>query len=229
MKKIFLGFALILVVAFNANATGLLGTYYNLSDAHPDMERWITGWDSGYVESTLTGSMPTLSAYGATRVLQWDWWTPTYQVGQRVDSDADLKTNFASSWFPAIVNTGLSNDPQDFAVKWTGKFYVDADKAYTYSMGSDDDAWLFIDKTLVLDLGGVHGVTYADYTINLTEGYHDIDIFFAERHTIQSGFQLNFFSDLEPSNPVPEPTTMLLLGLGLVGLAAYGRKKLFKR
>jgi len=210
------------VLIGSANA-GLMGTYYNLSSAHPDMERWITGWDLGYVENTLSGPMPTLTPYGATRVIQWDWWDPAYYVFSRVDSDNDLKNNFQSSWFP--VNTGLPNDPYDFAVKWSGKFYVDSNKSYTYSMGSDDDSWLFIDKQLVLDLGGVHGVTYDNYTINLTKGYHDIDIFFAERHVVQSGFQLNFFSDLEPTNPIPEPSTLILLGAGITGIVGYGIRR----
>lgn len=211
---------LVVVASFIFGATaqaGLTGHYYDLNQNHPDMDRWITGLETGYVESALTGATPTLApGILGDKVLQWDWWNPSYYYGTRVDSDADLQSNFSSSWFP--LYDGVNNESRYyFAVHWTGSFYVAAEQDYTYSMGSDDDSWLFIDDALVLDLGGVHGVTFADYTVHLTQGWHDIDIFFAERHVVQSGFQLNFFSDLEPKPAIPEPATMVLFGLGLVG------------
>lgn len=45
---------------------------------------------------------------------------------------------------------------------------------------------------------------------------------------VSSVFNLNYENGAGP-DPVPEPTTMLLLGSGLVGLVGFGRRKFFKK
>ena len=223
IKKAMLLSFLVAMLAVSANA-GLTGYYYNLPNSHPDMQYWITGVDQGMVENTLVGDAPTLTSYGTTRVQQFDWWDDTYAAFNRVDSDADLNSGFANNFFP--IPNSVPGDPYHFAVHWTGQFYVAEDMTYNYAMGSDDDSWLFIDNNLELDLGGVHGLAMTSDDVYLTAGWHDIDIFFAERHTSASAFSLNFFSDLEPTPSVPEPATLVLFGLGLAGVSI---RKYFKK
>jgi hypothetical protein len=68
------------------------------------------------------------------------------------------------------------------------------------------------------------------------EGYMLNPVFFTDWKLIASGegfpyssFDFNFRTYVEPLTPVPEPSTLLLIGSGLIGLAGYGRKKLFKK
>lgn len=147
---------------------GYVGNYYNLPDDHPDVEGDITG--------VVTGDSP----------FNHDWYDDKYFSFSRVDESL----TFGRDFFP--VDDGLPGDPYYFAVHWTANITVNVADNYTFEVGSDDDSWVYIDDEMVSDLGGTHAYWLNSETVYLEEGVHSLDIYFAERHVVQSGFYFDF-------------------------------------
>jgi fibro-slime domain-containing protein len=207
MVFLFSGFA----IADTIDLTGTIRDFKrgDLAGGHPDFETFL-GDDRGIVKSDLGGDQKpvydslttTLTTTGAANFDQWYRnvsgvnQSLLYQITLTETSPGSGIYSYENSTFFPIDNQLWGNEGLSHNYHFTYEIHT----KFTYQLGQDfeftgdDDVWVFINKNLVIDLGGVHGAENASVDLNtlgLTVGdTYDFDLFFAERHTTHSNLKI---------------------------------------
>jgi fibro-slime domain-containing protein len=140
-----------------------------------------------------------------------------YYVFFSLEPQGNKATFHSSNFFP-LDDKGFGNQGVDHNFGFTTEVHTTFlyNGGETFSFTGDDDLWVFINKKLAIDLGGLHSQQSA--TVDLDQDAqklgikkgtaYPLDLFHAERHTSASNFKIDtnlYFVDcgvIVPSGPV---------------------------
>jgi fibro-slime domain-containing protein len=109
-----------------------------------------------------------------------------------------------------IVNDGGEHD---FGFTTEIRYFFQYRGGEELSFSGDDDLWIFVNRKLALDVGGLHTRVARTLDVDATaaalglvpDGVYEIAFFHAERHSAGSNFRLTL-TGFEPKHSICEPT-----------------------
>jgi len=195
----------------DGGCAAIVATIRDFQDTHPDFEAFL-GSQTGLVLDTLDAEHkpvhaapgPTAVTSGPANFAQWYRDVPgvnlPFQVPLPLTQVGASSFVFDNGAFFPLDGLGFGNQGRAHNFHFTTEIHT----SFSYRGGEqftfrgDDDVWVFVNRRLALDLGGVHGAEAgtADFdaqaaALGLTVGRtYPLDVFHAERHTSESNFRI---------------------------------------
>ena len=234
-----------------AHADTMLITYYTIAGTDLDGGKLGLSTSTSYVQNTLgPDGLPVLnpghegSGGNAPKdVLGNDeltWWSPTLNKGGAggvsdvtETGTAVVSLPFAKSNFYAPNGTGKNDSTEFQAATLSGNIAALSAETISFSVSSDDMAFVYLDGVNVCDDGGVHGATAVACTsATVSAGDHSLEVFYVDLDPTQAVLDFSITATSgkgETTTPTPEPSSLLLFGSGLLGLAGFVRRKVSRK
>lgn len=195
-----------------AGDRNLAVTIRDFSKSHADFE-YRSGSETGIVTDTLgpdkkpvyAGNPKTYTTNG--QLLFDQWFRDVPNVNKAISKTLQLTEvspgiyQYKNNAFFPIDGQGFGNEGNNhnfhFTLEMHTEFVYRGGEIFTFT--GDDDLFAYINKKLVIDLGGVHEKLSRTIDLDteaprlgLKVGHkYPLDVFFAERHTTESNFRID--------------------------------------
>ncbi len=149
-----------------------------------------------------------------------EWWSPALNAAILPTGSGTISLPFASNMYPPNSTGGDDGSAWETAM-FSGAFTLSSSSVVSFTLGSDDDSFIYVDGLLIGQNPGIHGVSTVEFdSPTLGAGPHTLNVFFADREDVGAFLSLNLLSTdvvITPGVPEPGSWAMLVAGLGLVG------------